>query len=48
MKIGSWKIRGFGADNKKSMIKDIIRAERYSGLRSNGRKLRTRKVHGLR
>jgi len=28
MKIGSWNIRGFGADNKKCMIKDIIRAER--------------------
>jgi len=28
MKIASWNIRGFGADNKKSMTKDIIRAER--------------------
>ena len=28
MKIGSWNIRGFGADNKKSMIKDFIRIEK--------------------
>jgi len=27
MSLGSWNIRGFGTDNKKSMIKDLIRSE---------------------
>jgi len=27
MRLGSWNIRGFGTDNKKSMIKDLIRSE---------------------
>jgi len=28
MKIGSWNVRGFGADRKKSMVKEIIRTEK--------------------
>ena len=28
MRLGSWNVRGFDADNKKSMIKDIIQSEK--------------------
>jgi len=32
LRLGSWNIRGFGAENKKSMIKDLIRSEKLDML----------------
>jgi len=32
MKLGVWNIRGFGTDNKKGMIKDLIRSEKLDLL----------------